>query len=285
MEPEKWEMVKAIFDSVIEIRMAERSSFLENACGGNAELRRDVEALLASFDAAGSFMETPFAGEIADTLADSRANGLETGEVFGRYKIIHKIGCGGMGEVFLAEDSELDRPVAIKILHPESAAYKDRVRRFVQEAKSASPLNHPNILTVYEIGNFDESHYIATELIKGETLRDRLNGERMTFRETLDVTVQVAAALNAAHDAGIVHRDIKPENIMLRDDGLAKVLDFGLAKLTEPPATSSTAFPPRPRSGTISRRRASTGWSIPDMSSCSTSLLPSTGGSLSSRAV
>ena len=138
-----------------------------------------------------------------------------------------------MGEVYLAEDTELERQVALKILLAEVADDEDRVRRFVQEAKAASALNHPNILTVYEIGSFENLRFIATELIKGETLRERLKGEPLTLRETLDAALQVAAALNAAHNAGIVHRDIKPENVMLRDDGLVKVLDFGLAKLTE----------------------------------------------------
>ena len=149
------------------------------------------------------------------------------------YRIVSKIGAGGMGEVYLAEDTQLERQVALKVLHPEIAGDEERVRRFVQEAKAASALNHPNILTVYEIGHSENLRFIATELIKGETLRDRLRGGPLTLRETLDVALQVAAALNAAHQAGIVHRDIKPENIMLRDDGLAKVLDFGLAKLTE----------------------------------------------------
>jgi len=149
------------------------------------------------------------------------------------YRIVSKIGAGGMGEVYLAEDTQLERQVALKVLRAEIADDEERVRRFVQEAKAASALNHPNILTVYEIGNFENSRYIATELIKGETLRDRLRGGPLPLCETLDVALQVAAALNAAHEAGIVHRDIKPENIMLRDDGLAKVLDFGLAKLTE----------------------------------------------------
>ncbi len=153
------------------------------------------------------------------------------------YRIISKIGAGGMGEVYLAQDIELDRQVALKVLLAEVADDEDRVRRFVQEAKAASALNHPNILTVYEIGSFENSRFIATELVKGQTLHVRLRRERLTLRETLDVALQVAAALSAAHGAGIVHRDIKPENIMLRDDGLVKVLDFGLAKLirTEAP--------------------------------------------------
>ncbi len=146
--------------------------------------------------------------------------------------MISAIGAGGMGEVYLAQDTKLERQVALKVLLDEVAGDGERIRRFVQEAKAASALNHPNILTVYEIGEFEHTRYIATELIKGETLRDRLRGEPMALREVLDVAMQVAAALNAAHAAGIVHRDIKPENIMLRDDGIVKVLDFGLAKLT-----------------------------------------------------
>jgi len=156
-----------------------------------------------------------------------------SGTRLGRYEIKSPLGAGGMGEVYLAEDTELERQVALKILLAEVATDEDRVRRFVQEAKAASALNHPNILTVYEIGSFENSRFIATELIKGETLRERLQTEPLTLRETLDVAVQIASALNAAHAAGIVHRDIKPENVMLRDDGLAKVLDFGLAKLTD----------------------------------------------------
>ncbi|MFN2453124.1 MAG: protein kinase [Pyrinomonadaceae bacterium] len=149
------------------------------------------------------------------------------------YRIVKKIGAGGMGEVYLAQDTRLERKVALKILLAEIAHDEDRVRRFVQEAKAASALNHPNILTVYEVGDFEDSRFIVTEFIKGMTLRERLANEPLALRETLDVAVQIASALNAAHSAGIIHRDIKPENIMLRDDGLVKVLDFGLAKLTE----------------------------------------------------
>ena len=166
---------------------------------------------------------------------------ISAGTHLGRYEIRSKIGAGGMGEVYLAEDTQLERQVALKVLLAEVANDEDRVRRFVQEAKAASALNHPNILTVHEIGTIENSHYIATEWIKGETLRERLKDEPLSLRETLDVVLQVAAALNAAHGAGIVHRDIKPENIMVRDDGLVKVLDFGLAKLikSEPPTIGS----------------------------------------------
>ena len=158
---------------------------------------------------------------------------LKVNSKISHYRIVRKIGAGGMGEVYLAEDSELERQVALKILSESFAGDNDRVRRFIQEAKAASALNHPNILTIYEIGSFENSRFIATEYINGETLRDRLQRESLDLAETLEITIQIALALLASHEAGIIHRDIKPENVMLRRDGLAKVLDFGLAKLVE----------------------------------------------------
>ena len=163
---------------------------------------------------------------------------LESGTKLGRYEIRLILGKGGMGEVYLAKDTQLDRQVGLKVLLAEVAADEERVGRFTQEAKAASALNHPNIMTVYEIGEVEGMRYIATELIKGETLRNRLRSGPLTLSEVLNVAMQVATALSAAHDAGIVHRDIKPENIMLRDDGIVKVLDFGLAKLVASPKNS-----------------------------------------------
>ncbi len=166
---------------------------------------------------------------------------LKTGTELSHYRIVAKIGEGGMGEVYRAEDTKLDRQVALKVLPAAAADDDERVRRFVQEAKAASALNHPNILTVFEIGSVDGVRYIATEFVNGQTLRDCLNGEPLTLRAALDIFAQAAAALTAAHEAGIVHRDIKPENIMVRSDGLVKVLDFGLAKLTDrSPAVASS---------------------------------------------
>ncbi|MCA1638214.1 MAG: protein kinase [Acidobacteria bacterium] len=158
---------------------------------------------------------------------------ISTGDKLGRYKIRSAIGKGGMGEVFLAEDTELERLIALKILPQDLANDTERMRRFVQEAKSASALNHPNIITIHEIGKTDKTHFIATEYIEGETLHSRLKSERMNFKSVLDVAIQVISALDAAHRAGIVHRDIKPENVMIRPDGVVKILDFGIAKLTE----------------------------------------------------
>ena len=164
---------------------------------------------------------------------------IPAGTNFGRYEIRSPIGAGGMGEVYLAHDAQLDRPVALKLLPSDVTQDEDRLRRFQQEARSTSALNHPNILTIFEIGESDGTHFIATEFIDGVTLRERLARGRMKPDEVLDVSIQVASALAAAHEAGIVHRDVKPENIMLRRDGYVKVLDFGLAKLTEQRASSS----------------------------------------------
>src|SRR6476659_341431 len=160
----------------------------------------------------------------------------------GRYEICSQLGAGGMGEVYLAHDTKLDRKVALKILKiPVSSDSRsgsddkkrnDHLRRFVQEAKAASALNHPNILTIYEIDEIDSEQFIATEFIEGRTLRERIRMASITAEEAIDIAIQVASALWATHSVGIIHRDIKPDNIMLRRDGIVKVLDFGLAKLT-----------------------------------------------------
>jgi serine/threonine protein kinase len=154
------------------------------------------------------------------------------GATLSHYRIISKIGAGGMGQVYRAQDIELDRPVALKFLYPELAAHQSRLNRFILEAKAASALNHPNILTVYEIGRAEGMTFIATEFVEGETLRHYMR-RHPKLPEILDIAIQIASALVAAHAAGIVHRDIKPDNIMVRSDGIVKLLDFGLAKLTE----------------------------------------------------
>src|SRR5260370_41902236 len=154
-------------------------------------------------------------------------------EAISHYRILKKVGEGGMGEVYLAQDTRLDRKVALKLLPVGTTGDEDRFRRFQREAKAASALNHPNILTIYEIGEEDSLHFIATEFIEGVTLREHAWQKGMKITEVLDVAIQIASALTAAHEAGITHRDIKPEKIMLRRDGYVKVLDFGLAKLAE----------------------------------------------------
>lgn len=161
---------------------------------------------------------------------------IEKGAIINQYKIISAIGKGGMGEVFLAQDTKLDRKVALKILPPEFAEDKDRMIRFVREAKSASALNHPNIITIYEIGESDGTHFIATEFIDGKTLNDYKKANPLNYKSALEIAIQIASALDEAHSANIVHRDIKPDNMMIRSNGLAKILDFGIAKLSTPKA-------------------------------------------------
>ena len=168
---------------------------------------------------------------------------LNLGEKFGHYKVNSAIGSGGMGEIYHARDTRLKRDVAIKIL-PENLTKNDSaVERFMREARAASALNHPNILTIYDIGEYEEIRFIATEFVEGQTMRERLRSASLNIEESLDIAIQIANALVAAHRAGIVHRDIKPENIMLRTDGYVKILDFGIAKLLErePPAADAEA--------------------------------------------
>ncbi len=242
MTPERWRRVDELFHSALERDGAARAAFLAEACAGDEALRGEVERLLAAHEKDSSFIDSP---AYADTelLVDDQSV-LTAGQRLGPYKVISHIGSGGMGEVHLAEDIRLGRKVALKLLRAEFTADQDRLRRFRQEARAASALNHPNILTIHEIGSEDGTHFMATEYIEGETLRRHMAGRAMKLGEALDVAIQVASALAAAHEAGIVHRDIKPENVMLRRDGFVKVLDFGLAKLTLPPAPDIDAEAP-----------------------------------------
>lgn len=232
MTPERWQQVKEIFNSAITYRPEERSSFVSRACSGDVELRSEVESLIASHEQSGSFIDKP-AFEAAASLLTRESSELNSGQMIASYEVVSFISRGGMGEVYLAEDKRLGRKVALKLLPTSYTQDDDRLRRFEQEARAASALNHPNIITIYEITKAAGSHIIATEFVEGETLRMRLNRSALSLAETLNIAIQVADALSAAHKAGIIHRDIKPENIMLRPDGYVKVLDFGLAKLSE----------------------------------------------------
>jgi serine/threonine protein kinase/tetratricopeptide (TPR) repeat protein len=227
-----WEKAKQIFGAAIKVAPSERLRFLDEACADDAHLRREVESLLVSFDDAESFMETPAAQDLTGFNQTGNKN-LEQGKCFGHYEIVRQIGAGGMGEVYLAEDPRLERKVALKVLPAAFARDAARMRRFVQEAKAASALNHPNILTIYETGEFENKNYIASEYVEGQTLSESLRQEPLSPKGALDVAVQITSALQAAHAAGIVHRDVKPDNVMIRPDGVAKLLDFGIAKLTE----------------------------------------------------
>ena len=229
---EKWQKAKEIFDAALKLAPNERGQFLDETSDGDEELHREVESLLANSDEAVSFLEKPAVGEVAEIIADQKENQL-INKNFSHYKIIKQIGAGGMGEVYLAHDtSELERTVALKFLPAEVGSDQKRMQRFVQEAKTVSALNHPNILTIYEFGQADSVRFIATEYVDGVTLREHIRERRLKLHDVLDIAMQIAAALNAAHEASVVHRDIKPENIMVRRDHIVKVLDFGLAKPT-----------------------------------------------------
>src|SRR5437899_3221209 len=232
MTPARLQTIEEIFYAALDQEPDQVARFLDTACGGDELLRRKVEALLASRQRVGSFIETSAAG-IATRIIENGQADLLVGQTFGHYKISKRIGTGGMGEVYLATDMTAGRKAALKLLPERFTGDAERLKRFQQEAHAVVGLNHPNILTVYEIGEDHSTHYIASELIEGETLRQRLMRGRMQLSEVVEIAIQVASALAAAHETGIVHRDIKPENIMLRPDGYVKVLDFGIAKLAE----------------------------------------------------
>src|SRR6266581_778404 len=232
MTPARFQTIEEIFLAAVEQEPGQVSAFLDTACEGDAVLRREVEKLLASDQRAVRFIERSTIGLATKIIENGQAD-LLVGQTFGHYKISKRIGTGGMGDVYLATDMTAGRKAALKLLPMRFTADAERLKRFQQEAHALVGLNHPNILTVYEIGEDHSTHYIASELIEGETLRQRLMRGRMQVGEAVDVAIQVTSALAAAHEAGIVHRDIKPENIMLRLDGYVKVLDFGIAKLAE----------------------------------------------------
>ena len=232
MKAERWEKVIDLFQSALERAPEERAAFLDEACHDDEGMRREVESLLTSHERAENFIEVP-AFKVAPELATNDSADALVGKLLGHYCIESLIGVGGMGEVYLARDERLGRKAALKLLPDSLTTEETQLGRFKNEARTASALNHPNILTVYEIGAEGNVQFIATEFIEGVTVRAALASGRMSAHRALEIAVQVASALAAAHDAGVVHRDIKPENIMLRPDGYVKVLDFGIAKLTE----------------------------------------------------
>ncbi|HEX5707674.1 MAG TPA: protein kinase [Pyrinomonadaceae bacterium] len=232
MTPERWQRIKEVFNAALERGDGEaRRALLDEACGDDSELRAEVESLIAAHESDAEFLSAPAAQMAARMmLADDGGSSLEAGQTVGSYRIVSTLGEGGMGKVYLAQDTLLGRKVALKLLPASFTTDAERVQRFEQEARAASALNHPNILTIYEIGADGPLRFIATEFVEGETLRERLQQGPRPASEVLDLGIQTAAALAAAHAARVVHRDVKPENLMVRPDGYVKVLDFGLAK-------------------------------------------------------
>jgi serine/threonine protein kinase len=239
MSPDRWQRIESLYYEALERPASERAVWLAEACADDAELRHEVEVLLAANDEASGFLKTQAMHLAAHSLAGEKVTrplSAMAGQRLSHYQVLERIGAGGMGEVYLARDTSLERRVALKLLPVNFTQDPERLQRFIREAKAASALNHPNILTIYEIGVVNnegrETHFIATEYIEGVTLRAWQPDEDQRLNQTLELGMQIASALDAAHQAGIVHRDIKPENLMVRPDGLVKVLDFGLAKLT-----------------------------------------------------
>lgn len=243
MPPLGWENLNAIFHEALALDSAERAAYLERICGDDPDLRAAVEALLRSHEETNNILDK--------TALQAAADGqLKAGNIMQHYRIVSLLGSGGMGSVYLAEDLKLHRRVSLKLLPLAATRDQERLQRFKQEARASSALNHPNVLTIYEISEDDDRHFIATEFIDGNTLRERM-ASPIAIEEVIRIGIDVASALVATHRVHIVHRDIKPENIMIRrDDGLVKVLDFGLAKISSPhiiPAGNILESPTIPR--------------------------------------
>jgi len=233
MTPERWQQIRDVLDKALELAPGERSAFLEWACSSDPSLRQEVETLLASGpDVRSSFLQSSM---LRVTLT--------SGTKLGDYEVKSLLGSGGMGEVYRARDSRLGRDVAIKVLPPLLSADSERLRRFEQEARAAAALNHPNILAVFQMGTYEGAPYLVSELLEGETLREPIRRGRLAVRKAIDYGVQIARGLAAAHEKGIVHRDLKPENLFVTKDGRVKILDFGLAKLTQPQSGSEHDAP------------------------------------------
>jgi serine/threonine protein kinase len=233
MNPEttqlRWKKVKEIFHEALRHEPSQRDGFLDESCDGDTHLRIEVESLLISFNEAETFLEEPILLRSSDRATQWQ---FTNDEVISHYRIVEPIGAGGMAEVYLAEDEKLHRQVALKVLSSEVIRDVDRLRRFKREALAVSALNHPNILTIFEFDSVNGINLLASEFVKGQTLRETLRNDSLEISDAIQIAIQVVSALQMAHSAGVIHRDIKPENIMIREDGYVKVLDFGLAKLT-----------------------------------------------------
>lgn len=234
MNIERLNQIEEIYDAMLEIPVAEREGLFNKLCGADADLRREVESLLAFEITPDNFLDGPPAALAAEMFSQNDEQANLAGKEISHYKIVKLLGTGGMGEVYLAEDAKLRRKVALKLLPPQFSADHERKKRFEKEARAVSALNHPNIITIYEIEEAENISFMATEFIDGHTLRHRIAEKPFGWQDSVKIAIQIAGALDSAHSVGIIHRDIKPANIMIRADGIVKVLDFGLAKLTAP---------------------------------------------------
>ncbi len=248
MTPERYEQIAQLYHAALDLPRDHRARFLDDACAGDPELRQEVASLLTADEAAGDFILSSAITVAAQRIAHEEGANTLSGRA-GPYDILSLIGTGGMGEVYKAHDTRLGRDVALKLLHPALTGNPDAVRRFEQEARAASSLNHPNIVTIYEVGELSGRRFLAMELVEGQSLTSYI-GRRLGLEEVARIGAQLARALSVAHASGIVHRDIKPENIMVRGDGYVKLLDFGLARLAPRPSTASAVTQSRTILGT-----------------------------------
>ena len=234
MKIERWQQVERLYHTALAKHPSQRSGFLLEACAGDEELRREVESLLAYEDRAEKFIESPALDVAAKMMADDQSQTVRVGESFNQYRIVSQLGAGGMGEVYLADDTRLRRKVALKFLPVALIKDKRHLHRFEVEARAIAAMSHPNACTIHEIIQTEDGrHCIVMEYVEGMALRERMKNGPVNINEALDIGIQIASVLSSAHAAGIVHRDIKPENVMVRSDGYVKVLDFGLAKLAD----------------------------------------------------
>ncbi|PYS69408.1 MAG: hypothetical protein DMF69_17090, partial [Acidobacteria bacterium] len=233
MDPQRLVQIEDLYHAALELPPGERESFIVETCGNDKDLRRELESLLDVHKSSNNFFDTPPLSLAAEMFSHKEQRNL-AGKEISHYKIIRLLGSGGMGQVYLAEDTKLHRQIALKILTTEFENDVERIKRFKTEARAVSALNHPNIITIYAIEETDAGNFIATEFIDGQTLRERIAEKPLSWQEAVKIAIQITGALKTAHSVGIIHRDIKPANIMVRRDGLVKVLDFGLAKLTGP---------------------------------------------------
>jgi TolB-like protein/Flp pilus assembly protein TadD len=229
----RWRRIEALFYDALELKPEARPEFLEKKCAGDVELRKEIEGLLDSADKPMDFLQKPVIAAAQRMVEETPRGTIAPGTRLAHYEIISLLGKGGMGEVYLAEDMRLRRKVAIKMLLTDLTSDERDLRRFEHEAHAVSALNHPNILTIYEFGQSSGLRFIASEFIEGATLRQKMAEGRLQLSTTIDIAIQIASALSAAHACGIVHRDVKPDNVIVRNDGIVKVLDFGIAKLSE----------------------------------------------------
>jgi serine/threonine protein kinase len=244
MSPERWQRIDKLFHAALERSPENRQAFLEGACDQDSELQQEIYSLLAAADQSNGALDAsplPLAPVLAGDKSQSDSGASLVGQTFDHYRIECKVGEGGYGVVYKARDTRLDRLVALKLLRVRPAADPDRKRRFVQEAKAASALNHPNIITVHDIGSDGGVDFIVMEFISGKTLGQLIGRKGLPVETALKYSVQIADALAAAHAADIVHRDLKPGNVMVTASGLVKVLDFGLAKLSEPDSSGTAS--------------------------------------------